>query len=101
MQGLAVYNADGAITHQLTLDPALARQVITFVEDRGFGIAAYAEGKIIRRRRRDKHSKMNLTLRHEVAPEVVGPLQNLLGSMAINKLIAGATRARSPRCAGS
>ena len=86
VQGLVVYNADGAITHQLTLDPAFARQVITFVQERGFGIAAYAEGRIIA----PQHYKAlqdELTMRHEVAPDVVGPLQNLLGSVKLNKLI--------------
>ncbi len=86
VQGLVVYNADGAITHQLTLDPALARQVITFVQDRGFGIAAYAEGRIIAPQRYEA-LESELTTRHEVAPDVVGPLQNLLGSTKFNKLI--------------
>ncbi len=86
VQGLVVYNADGAITHQLTLDPALARQVITFVQERGFGIAAYAEGRIIAPQRYEA-LEMELTTRHEVAPDVVGPLQNLLDRVKINKLI--------------
>lgn len=86
VQGLVVYNADGAITHQLTLDSALARQVITFVQDRGFGIAAYAEGRIIAPQRYES-LEQELTTRHEVAPDVVGPLQNLLDRVKLNKLI--------------
>ncbi len=86
VQGLVVYNADGAITHQLTLDPTLARQVITFIEERGFRVAAYAEGRIISPRRYES-LEAELTTRHEVAPEVVGPLQNLLDTVKLNKLI--------------
>ncbi len=86
VQGLVVYDPNGAVTHQLTLDPALVRQVITFVEDRGFSIAAYAEGRILSPRY-SKSLEDELTLRHEVAPDVVGPLQNRLDTLKINKLI--------------
>ncbi len=99
VQGLVVYNADGAITHQLTLDPALARQVITFIEERGFGIAAYAEGRIIAPRYM-KSLEEELTLRHEVAPDVVGPLQNVLGTVRLNKLIVWGEARAITGCAG-
>jgi len=47
LQGLAIYNADGTIGHQQTLDDSLARQVITFAEDRGFDVVAYSGSRIL------------------------------------------------------
>lgn len=86
LQGLAIYDQSGAIRHQTTLAPELARQALTFIEDRGFVVAAYHQDRILVRAR---HAQLEeeLVKRHEVAPEAVGPLQNLLGKLAINKLI--------------
>ena len=49
LQGLAIYDADGTISHQWKLDPALARQVITFAEDRGFQVVGFSEDRILAR----------------------------------------------------
>lgn len=87
LQGLAIYDGDGELRHQMTLDPALARQVLTFAEDRGYIMVAYS-GERILARVYNKEVEEGLTVHHELAPEVVGPLQNLLEHMAFNKLIA-------------
>lgn len=87
LQGLAVYDENGDLRHQQTLDPAIARQVITYGEDRGYFMVAYS-GERILSHGYNKAVSDGLTDYHELAPEVGGPLQNLLGSMAFNKLIA-------------
>lgn len=87
LQGLAIYDGEGELRHQMTLDPALARQVITFGEDRGYHMVAYS-GERIMSHHYNKLIEDGWTEYHELAPEVVGPLQNLLGHMAFNKLIA-------------
>ena len=86
LQGLATYNGDGSLRYQSTLDPLIARQVITFAEDRGFSVVAYSGVRILVR----SLSKGTEVLQKygEPAPEVVGPLQNLLDSTPINKLMA-------------
>ncbi len=86
LQGLATYNGDGSLRYQSTLDPVIARQVITFAEDRGFSVVAYSGTRILVR----SLSKGTEVLQKygEPAPEVVGPLQNLLDSTPINKLMA-------------
>lgn len=87
LQGLAIYDGEGELLHQMTLDLTLARQVITFAEDRGYYVVAYS-GERILARVYHKEVEEGLTVHHELAPEVVGPLQNLLGGMVFNKLIA-------------
>jgi len=86
LQGLAIYGGDGTIRHQQTLDLSLARQVITFAEDRGFPVAAYCGDRILVRRIVKLVDE--LVKYQEPMPEAVGPLQNILDAMPINKLIA-------------
>lgn len=84
VQGLVLQNADGSIRHQTTLDPAIARQAITFAEDRGFSLVAYS-GTTTYVRKRDHNT--NLIVEYgEPEPEVVGPLQNILGHTSVNKV---------------
>ena len=93
LQGLVIYDADGAVMHQQMLDPTLARQVITFAEDRGFEMFAYS-GERILARAYNKEFEDGMAAYHEIAPEVVGPLQNHVGQVPFHKLIAiGAPRA--------
>jgi Cof subfamily protein (haloacid dehalogenase superfamily) len=86
LQGLAIYDGDGHIRHQQTLDLNLARQVITFAEDRGFPVAAYCGDRILVRRIVKLVDE--LIKYQEPMPEAVGPLQNILDAMPVNKLIA-------------
>jgi Cof subfamily protein (haloacid dehalogenase superfamily) len=87
LQGLAIYQADGSISFQKTLEPEIARQVITFAEDRGYKLVAYSGNRILVREEH-KRGKELAEIYGEPMPEAVGPLQNLLGEMPIHKLIA-------------
>lgn len=87
LQGLTIYQPDGSISYQKTLDAELARQVITFAEDRGFVVVAYSGTHILVRTASVEGRKLTEDY-HEPAPEVVGPLQNILDEMPIHKLIA-------------
>jgi Cof subfamily protein (haloacid dehalogenase superfamily) len=86
-QGLTVYKSDGTLDYQKILDPEIARQVITFAEDRGFSMVAYSGNRLLARTinpdTEQFHSKY-----HEPMPDVVGPLQNILGEIPINKILA-------------
>ncbi len=86
LQGLALYDGAGSLLHQQTLDISIARQIITFAEDRGFTIAAYSGNRIMMRRQGTMFDDFFSKYREPV-PESVGPLQNILGEMPINKLV--------------
>src|SRR5664279_1359958 len=49
LQGLVIHDETGALRHQWTLDPALARSVITFAEDRGFMMVGFSQDRILAR----------------------------------------------------
>ncbi len=95
VQGLTLYDADGNITHQQVLNPVIARQIITFAEDRGFVMLAYSGTKIMARAY-DKKLFDEMAKYHETV-EAVGALQNVLGVMPINKLVAIGTDQRSAK----
>jgi Cof subfamily protein (haloacid dehalogenase superfamily) len=86
LQGLAVHYHDNSIRHQLTLNPDVARRVITFAEDRGFDVVAYSGTRILVRAIQNGAEELH-TRYHEPMPEAVGPLQNILGDTQINKLL--------------
>ena len=86
LQGLAIYEADGALRWQQTLDPKVARTAINCGEDRGFTMVAYSGTRVLcRARNRDTDRLMEF---HEGEPEGVGPLQNILDSVPVNKVLA-------------
>jgi Cof subfamily protein (haloacid dehalogenase superfamily) len=86
LQGLATYNGDGSLRHQTLLDKAIARQVITFAEDRGFTVVAYSGARILTRKiNRDTQILVDYG---EPDVEAIGPLQNILDSTPINKVMA-------------
>lgn len=86
-QGLITALPDGKITHQAFLDADIARHIITYAEDRGFDVAVYSGNKILVKRLirwfEDLHHKY-----HEPMPEAIGPLQNILSDIPINKIMA-------------
>lgn len=84
-QGLTINNADGSVRHQQTLDANIARQVITFAEDRGFAVVVYANGGLLARSSNPYIEEMH-TKWGEVKPQYVGPLQNILHSTPVNKV---------------
>lgn len=94
IQGLTIYDGDGKITYEQALEPVVARQVITFAEDRGFDLIAYSGSKILVRTLHPKAEELN-TRYHEPVPEAIGPLQNILQEMTVHKLIA--VRSNDPR----
>lgn len=86
LQGLAIYSGDGSVRHQQTLDPEVARQVITYCEERGFTLLAYSGLRHLVRVVNSENSILSEKY-HEPAPEAVGPLQNILNETPINKLV--------------
>ena len=87
LQGLAIYDVAGSVLQQLILEPQLVRQVITFGEDRGHTMLLYSGERILVRVPNAELADM-FAQYHEVTPEVIGPLQNVVGTLPINKVIA-------------
>jgi Cof subfamily protein (haloacid dehalogenase superfamily) len=87
VQGLMICEPDGKIKHQQTLSPEIARQVITFAEDRGFNLVAYCGDRLLAKRVTPGIEQLG-TRYNEPMPEGIGPLQNILGEIPVNKLIA-------------
>ena len=85
-QGLTVHDSNGTLRHQQTLDTEVARRVITFAEDRGFAVVAYAQGRILARTSTPYIEELH-TRWHDTQPQYVGALQNLLGTTQVNKLV--------------
>lgn len=88
LQGLVSYSADGTMLHEQKLNPTLARQVITYSEDRGFFVIAYNGTHIYFKRENKEIEESLLTHYHEPNAEIVGPLQNMAETPGFNKVIA-------------
>ncbi len=86
-QGLITAKPDGTVTHQAILDPDVARYIITYAEDRGFNIAVYSGNKILVKRLTPWFEDLCKKY-HEPMPEGIGPLQNILSDIPINKVMA-------------
>lgn len=86
VQGLTIYQPDGTLTWQQTLPPDVCRRVITVAEDRGFTVVAYSGTRILCREIADGIERLAEKY-HEPMPEAIGPLQNILFDMKINKLM--------------
>lgn len=86
-QGTITFNSDGSIHSQQIIDTMIARQVITFAEDRGYLVAVYS-GSHIYVRKLSKRMEELTHHYHEPMPEEVGPLQNILDTTKVNKIIA-------------
>lgn len=91
VQGMVLNYPDGTEKHLGALDADLLRRVITFAEDRGFQIVAYSGRRVLARRQ----TEVTIILTEsydEPTPEIVGPLQNIVDTVPINKLMfCGAT----------
>jgi Cof subfamily protein (haloacid dehalogenase superfamily) len=87
VQGTVTYNADGTLHSQQTLDTRVARQIITFAEDRGHQLGIYSGGRILVRKLYPRVEEW-ATQYHEPMPESVGALQNILDNISVNKIIA-------------
>ncbi len=84
-QGLTIYNGDGTIRNSVVMDKNIVRHIITFAEDRGFGVLAYSGDRILTRRADEVAEK--IAEYGEPLAESVGALQNILDSTEINKVI--------------
>lgn len=84
-QGLTIYNGDGTIRNSVVMDKNIVRHIITFAEDRGFGVLAYSGDRILTRRADEIAEK--IAEYGEPLAESVGALQNILDNTEINKLI--------------
>lgn len=93
-QGLTTYNGDGSLRHNITMDTAILRRIITYAEDRGFGVLAYSGDKILTRRADEVAAK--IAEYGEPSAESVGSLQNILGTTEINKLILYGQESKIP-----
>ncbi|MAU11966.1 MAG: hypothetical protein CL607_19235 [Anaerolineaceae bacterium] len=89
VQGLIIFNADGSVRHQQTLDPDMARRVITFVEQRGYKVMAYSGNRLLIKADDDELNA--IANYHEPMPEPVGPLVNILNTQPIHKLLIFST----------
>ncbi len=87
MEGAVTYKIDGTIRYQHVLNPDIARQIITFAEDRGYMLLASSGERIFMRAHSARVNEL-LAKYRESAAEVVGPLQNILDDIPINKLLA-------------
>ncbi len=87
VQGLTTYAGDGALLTQQVLSPVIVRQVLTFAEDRGFTVALYSGARILARKRNPQIDALTIPF-HEPPAEEVGPLQNVLSAVAVNKVVA-------------
>jgi Cof subfamily protein (haloacid dehalogenase superfamily) len=86
VQGTTIYSSAGVLQSQITLDPRIARQVITFADDRDYTVAIYSWRRILVRKLSDRIKDL-ASKYHEPVAEEVGPLQNVLDSVPVNKLL--------------
>lgn len=86
-QGTVTFNSDGTIHSQQVIDKALARLVITFAEERDYVLGVYSGTRILVRKMTQRMAELT-THFHEPMPEAVGPLQNILDTTPVNKIIA-------------
>jgi Cof subfamily protein (haloacid dehalogenase superfamily) len=86
VQGTTIYSSAGVLQSQITLDPRIARQVITFADDRDYTVAIYSGRRILVRKLSDRIKDL-ASKYHEPVAEEVGPLQNVLDSVPVNKLL--------------
>jgi Cof subfamily protein (haloacid dehalogenase superfamily) len=94
-QGLLIYNGDGTVRNSVVMDKNILRRIITFAEDRGFGVIAYSGNRILTRRA-DEFTE-DLTEKYsEPTPEAVGALQNVLDNTEINKVILYGQESKIP-----
>jgi hypothetical protein len=87
IQGMLTVDPHGKTLSQLTLHPDVARQVITFADDRGFTLMAYSGSRLLARNV-NALVEAHTAPYHEPAPELCGPMQNLLWTTPIHKLVA-------------
>jgi Cof subfamily protein (haloacid dehalogenase superfamily) len=85
VQGLIIYNADGTLRHETTLDGPTARRAIQYAESQGFDVIAYSGNRLVTKRLTDA---VNAIAKYgEPTPEAIGSLLNQIGTVPMHKLI--------------
>jgi Cof subfamily protein (haloacid dehalogenase superfamily) len=85
VQGLIIYNADGTLRSETTLDGTTARRAIQFAESEGFDVIAYSGKRLVTKRMTD--AVKAIAAYGEPTPEEVGSLLNQIGTIPMHKLI--------------
>ena len=85
VQGLIIYNADGTIRQEHTLDADVARHAIQHAESLGFEVIAYSGNRLVCKRLDE--SVKEIASFGEPMPGAVGSLINQVHSIKMNKLI--------------
>ena len=93
-QGLTTYNGDGSVRNNIVMDKNIIRQIITFAEDRGFGVLVYSGNRILARRLDEIAEE--IAKYGEPMAEAVGALQNILDTTEINKVILYGLESKMP-----
>lgn len=85
-QGLTIFDGDGRLLHEITLDPAVTTAVVAYLEAHNLPTIAHAGTRLLTPAdtpaRRLLHTRFD-----EPLPEVVGPLGPQLDGLRINKLL--------------
>lgn len=85
VQGLIIYNGDGSIRNQSTLNKVAARRAIQYAENEGFTVIAYSGNRLITKNLNEKAK--SIAKFGEPMPEAMGSLVNHIDSIPMHKLI--------------
>ena len=85
VQGLIIYNADGTLRQETTLDGKAARRAIQYAESVGFDVIAYSGKRLVTKSLTD--AVKAIAAYGEPAPEAIGSLLNQIGVIPMHKLI--------------
>ena len=85
VQGLIIYNADGTLRQETTLDTTATRKAIQYAESLGFDVIAYSGKRLVTKRITDAVKAIGAY--GEPAPEAIGSLLNHIGTVPMHKLI--------------
>jgi Cof subfamily protein (haloacid dehalogenase superfamily) len=80
-----IYNGDGTVRVNTVMKKHILRRIITFAEDRGFGVLAYSGNRLLARRTDEITEK--IADYGEPVAEAIGPLVNHLDTIEVNKLL--------------
>jgi Cof subfamily protein (haloacid dehalogenase superfamily) len=94
LQGPVIYDGAGKILQQQTLTPAVLRQVLTYVDGRGFTPLLYSGTRVLARAVNRSVAENFFARYHEPDPEVVGALHNVIDTTPINKMVVVGEPAR-------
>lgn len=85
LQGLAIFNSDGTIRHQQTLQAEVARLVAEYAEANRCSLVAYNGDRILTESR---NPYTDIIIKYaEPTPEAVGPLSRLTDTLPIHKFM--------------